>query len=56
MKVDAVNIYLVTTGKLHPVVVELVTDEGIAGIGEAAIAYGLGGTAAAGMIKDLASA
>ena len=54
MRVDAVNIYLVTTGKLHPVVVELVTDEGIAGIGEAAIAYGLGGTAAAGMIKDLA--
>src|SRR5205823_13962269 len=40
-------------GKLHPVVVELVTDEGIAGIGEAAIAYGVGGTAAAGMVKDL---
>jgi galactonate dehydratase len=54
MKIEAVNIYLVTTGKLHPVVVELSTDEGIAGIGEAAIAYGLGGTAAAGMIKDLA--
>ncbi len=53
MKVDSVNIYLVTTGKLHPVVVELVTDVGITGIGEAAIAYGLGGTAAAGMIKDL---
>jgi galactonate dehydratase len=53
MKVATVNIYLVTTGKLHPVVVELVTDEGISGIGEAAIAYGLGGTAAAGMIKDL---
>jgi galactonate dehydratase len=53
MKVVTANIYLVTTGKLHPVVVELVTDEGIAGIGEAAIAYGLGGTAAAGMIKDL---
>ncbi|MEO8309548.1 MAG: mandelate racemase/muconate lactonizing enzyme family protein [Caldimonas sp.] len=54
MKVETANIYLVTTGKLHPVVVELVTDEGIAGIGEAAIAYGVGGTAAAGMIKDLA--
>jgi galactonate dehydratase len=54
MKVDGVNIYLVTTGKLHPVVVELTTDAGITGIGEAAIAYGLGGTAAAGMIKDLA--
>jgi len=54
MKVDTVNIYLVSTGKLHPVIVELVTDDGIAGIGEAAIAYGLGGTAAAGMVKDLA--
>ena len=37
MKVETVNVYLVTTGKLHPVVVEIVTDEGIAGIGEAAI-------------------
>jgi len=54
MKVDAVNIYLVTAGKLHPVVVEIVTDEGVTGIGEAAIAYGVGGTAAAGMLKDLA--
>ena len=54
MKVDTVNIYLVSTGKLHPVIVELVTDDGITGIGEAAIAYGLGGTAAAGVIKDLA--
>jgi galactonate dehydratase len=53
MKLETVNIYLVTTGKLHPVVVELVTDDGIAGIGEAAVAYGLGGTAAAGMLKDL---
>jgi len=54
MKIDAVNIYLVTAGKLHPVVVEVVTDAGITGIGEAAIAYGVGGTAAAGMLKDLA--
>lgn len=54
MKIDAVNVYLITTGKLHPVIVEIVTDEGVTGIGEAAIAYGLGGTAAAGMVKDLA--
>jgi len=54
MKIDVVNIYLVTAGKLHPVVVELVTDEGITGIGEAAIAYGVGRTAAACMVKDLA--
>jgi galactonate dehydratase len=55
LQVGTVNIYLVTTGNLHPVVVELVTDEGLTGIGEAAIAYGLGGTAAAGMVKDLAA-
>src|SRR5437764_10368015 len=54
MKIESVNIYLVTAGGLHPVLVELFTDEGVTGIGEAAIAYGLGGTAAAGMIKDLA--
>src|SRR3954465_15064091 len=53
MKIDSLKIYLVTAGKLHPVLVKLVTDEGVTGIGEAAIAYGLGGTAAAGMLKDL---
>ncbi|MFL5212076.1 MAG: mandelate racemase/muconate lactonizing enzyme family protein [Microvirga sp.] len=54
MRIERANIYLVTAGKLHPVIVELVTDEGVTGIGEAAIAYGIGGTAAAGMVKDLA--
>src|SRR2546421_13097425 len=54
MKVERVNVYLVRAGRLHPVIVEIVCDEGIAGIGEAAIAYGIGGTAAAGMVKDLA--
>src|SRR4051812_6959795 len=54
MRIERANIYLVTAGKLHPVIVELVTDEGVTGIDEAAIAYGIGGTAAAGMVKDLA--
>jgi len=54
MKIERANVYLVTAGKLHPVIVEVETDEGITGIGEAAIAYGVGGTAAAGMAKDLA--
>jgi galactonate dehydratase len=53
MKIIKARIYVVAVGRLHPVLVELVTDDGIAGIGEAAIAYGLGATAAAGMIKDL---
>lgn len=55
MKIDSANIYLVPAGKLHPVLVELLTDEGVTGIGEAAIAYGVGGTACAGMVKDLAA-
>ena len=55
MKIDSANIYLVAAGKLHPVLVELLTDEGVTGIGEAAIAYGVGGTACAGMVKDLAA-
>jgi galactonate dehydratase len=54
MKIERIKIYLIASGKLHPVIVEIVTIEGLAGIGEAAMAYGLGGTAAAGMIKDLA--
>lgn len=56
MKVIGANIYLVKIGSLHPVLVEIVTDEGIAGVGEAAVAYGIGGTAAAGMMKDLVEA
>jgi galactonate dehydratase len=56
MKIVKINVYLMRLGGLHPVLAELVTDQGLTGIGEAAIAYGHGGTAAAGMIKDLAEA
>jgi galactonate dehydratase len=53
MKIVRARIYLVRIGRLHPVLVELVTDAGIVGVGEAGVAYGFGATAAAGMIKDL---
>lgn len=53
MKITSAKVYLVESGYVKPIIVELTTDEGITGIGEAAIAYGLGATAAAGMIKDL---
>jgi galactonate dehydratase len=53
MKVTSARIYLLKIGSLHPVLVELITDERIVGTGEAAVAYGIGGTAAAGMVKDL---
>src|SRR5580704_2049531 len=56
MKVTGAKVYLVTIDRLHPVLVEVATDEGITGVGEAAVAYGIGGTAAAGMIRDLVQA
>lgn len=52
MKIVSAKVFLVESGYVKPIIVELTTDEGITGIGEAAIAYGLGATAAAGMIKD----
>ncbi len=53
VKITAATIYFVRGQGLKPVIVRLETDEGIVGLGEAAISYGSGGTAAAGMIKDL---
>lgn len=53
MRITGAKIYIVQVGTLHPVLVELITDEGIIGTGEAGVAYGVGGTAAAGMVKDL---
>ena len=53
MKIVGAKIYLVQIGGRHPVLVQLFSDEGISGVGEAAVAYGTGGTAAAGMVKDL---
>ena len=53
MKVTRANIYLVKIGTLHPILLELFTDAGLTGVGEAAVAYGIGGTSAAGMVKDL---
>jgi galactonate dehydratase len=54
LKVTGVRIYLVEVGGRHPVLAQVLTDKGITGVGEAAVAYGTGATAAAGMIKDLA--
>ncbi len=54
LKVTGVRIYLVQVGGRHPVLAQVLTDQGLTGVGEAAVAYGSGATAAAGMIKDLA--
>jgi galactonate dehydratase len=53
MKIVKARIYLIRIAGRHPVLVELITDQGLSGVGDAAIAYGTGATAAAGMIKDL---
>ncbi len=54
LKITEVRVYLHPVAGLHPVMVQVLTDGGISGVGEVALAYGSGGTAAAGMIKDLA--
>lgn len=54
MKIRQIDIYVARSGKLHPVIVELTTEDGITGVGEAGVAYGRGCHAAAGMLKDLA--
>lgn len=47
------NIYVIETGCLRPIVVELITDEGITGIGEGAVGFGIGCNASAAMASEL---
>jgi galactonate dehydratase len=54
LKITEVQVYLGAVGGRHPVMARVLTDGGITGVGEAALFYGSGATAAAGMIKDLA--
>lgn len=39
---------------LHPIIVRLTTEDGITGVGEASLGWGIGHTGVAGMIKNLA--
>ncbi len=54
MRVVSARIYLIDIDGRRPVVLEAVTDQGLSGVGEAAVAYGTGATAAAAMVKELA--
>ncbi|MDX1003204.1 mandelate racemase/muconate lactonizing enzyme family protein [Sinorhizobium medicae] len=54
MKISNVRIYRVEGGGLRPVIIEIETDEGISGFGEAGVAYGYGAPAVAGMLEDMA--
>ena len=54
MKIKSVDIYMLQLKRQKPILCKINTDEGIYGWGEAGIAYGIGQTAAFGMVKDLA--
>ncbi|MCT4474891.1 mandelate racemase/muconate lactonizing enzyme family protein [Bosea spartocytisi] len=54
LTIDNMRVFNIRGGGLHPVLVELSTKDGLKGYGEAAVAYGIGANAAAGMLSDLA--
>jgi galactonate dehydratase len=54
MKVREVNVYVIGTIGFRPVVIEIITDEGIVGLGEAAVGFGAGCYAAGHLAADLA--
>src|SRR6516165_3138764 len=54
MKITEIKIYRVSIGGRNPVLVQIFTDAGVSGVGEAAVAYGTGAPAAAAMVKELA--
>src|SRR5262249_17500798 len=54
LKITEVKIYRVSIGGRNPVLVQVLTDAGISGVGEAAVAYGTGAPAAAAMVQEQA--
>jgi galactonate dehydratase len=52
--IENMRVFNIQSGPIHPVIVELTTKDGLRGYGEAAIAYGRGANAVAGMLTDLA--
>ncbi|NDW03638.1 mandelate racemase/muconate lactonizing enzyme family protein [Jiella pacifica] len=55
MFLNSARIYAFESGGIRPVILRLETDEGIVGLGEAAVAYGVGASAATAMLKELAA-
>lgn len=53
MKVTRAQIYLTEIDRRFPIVLRLWSDEGVFGLGEAAVAYGRGSGAAAALVQDL---
>jgi len=53
LKVTGCRIYIATIDGRYPVLVQLLTDQGVTGVGDAAVAYGTGAASAAAIIKEL---
>jgi len=53
MQIQSATIYVVPTGYRRAVILKLETDTGVCGLGEAGIAYGVGTTATASMLKEM---
>jgi len=53
LKVTGCKIYIAAIDGRYPTLVQLLTDQGVTGVGDAAVAYGTGATAAAAMVKEL---
>ncbi len=54
MILKSARVYALESGGIRPVILRLETENGIIGLGEAAVAYGVGASAAAAMTKELA--
>lgn len=54
MRIVDIRIHAFEGAGMRPVVVELMTSDGLSGYGEAGVAYGCGASAAIGMIRDMA--
>jgi galactonate dehydratase len=52
-KVTGCRIYIAAIDGRYPVLVQLLTDQGVTGVGDAAVAYGTGAQSAAAMVKEL---
>src|SRR6266481_1065595 len=53
LKVTGCKIYIVAIDGRYPILVQLITDQGVTGVGDAAVAYGTGAASTAAMIKEL---
>jgi len=53
LRVSGCKIFILRIGGRYPILLQLLTDQGVSGVGDAAVAYGTGAESAAAMIKEL---